>query len=160
MERMLYGTRTNVEGRFLYGDTLYAECQFAVGLSPYHGKSAAMDGLMTQCLQQMYVDDVFEKRLTNMLGQPCRSVRVDMAMKHAHLAGWELTLFGGVLAETSEPEWEWTPAVPVTAVLIPDTYANGSVKGLMDWCAPVSTQPPGEVAWASVVQACERSFTP
>eukprot|EP00965_Chrysotila_dentata_P000974 31489-Pleurochrysis_carterae.AAC.1 len=114
-ERMLYGTRTNIEGRFLYGNTLHGECQFAVGLSPYHGESPVfagaagtphghqhqlwalfetMDGLMTQCLQQMYLDDVFEKRLTNMLGQPCRSVRMDMATRHAHLAGWELTLFG------------------------------------------------------------------
>eukprot|EP00965_Chrysotila_dentata_P032726 1090486-Pleurochrysis_carterae.AAC.1 len=90
-----------------------------------------MDDLMTQCLQQMYVDNVFEKRLTNMLGRPCRSVRMDMAAKHAHLAGWELTLFGGILA-TSEPVWEWTPAVPITAVLMPDSYAKGSITELRD----------------------------
>eukprot|EP00965_Chrysotila_dentata_P121349 4012095-Pleurochrysis_carterae.AAC.1 len=38
-ERMLYGTRTNIEGKFLFTDTLHGECQFAVGLSPSHGES-------------------------------------------------------------------------------------------------------------------------
>eukprot|EP00965_Chrysotila_dentata_P078948 2603383-Pleurochrysis_carterae.AAC.1 len=38
-ERMLYGTRTNIEGRFLFADTLHEEYQFSVGLSPYHGES-------------------------------------------------------------------------------------------------------------------------
>eukprot|EP00965_Chrysotila_dentata_P071578 2364781-Pleurochrysis_carterae.AAC.1 len=73
-----------------------------------------MDGCVTQCLQQMYVDDTFERKLTHMLGRPCRSAHIDVAAKHVHLAGWELTLFGGILA-TSEPVWEWTPAVPITA---------------------------------------------
>eukprot|EP00965_Chrysotila_dentata_P038729 1286682-Pleurochrysis_carterae.AAC.1 len=43
-ERILYGTRTNVEGRFLYGDTLHGGCQIAIGLSPYHGESPVFAG--------------------------------------------------------------------------------------------------------------------
>eukprot|EP00965_Chrysotila_dentata_P170841 5639114-Pleurochrysis_carterae.AAC.1 len=90
-----------------------------------------MDGCMTQCLQQMYVDDAFERGLTLMLNKPCRSVSIGWAVKHAHFAGWELTLFGGILA-TSEPVWHWTPAVPITAVLMPDSHTNGSITGLRD----------------------------
>eukprot|EP00965_Chrysotila_dentata_P129915 4294312-Pleurochrysis_carterae.AAC.1 len=61
-----------------------------------------MDKCMTQCLQQLYVDDTFERKLTHMLNRPCRSVQIDVTAKHAHLTGWELTLFGGILA-TAEP---------------------------------------------------------
>eukprot|EP00965_Chrysotila_dentata_P112279 3711927-Pleurochrysis_carterae.AAC.1 len=38
-ERMLYGTCTNMEGKFIFADTLHGECQFAAGLSPSHGES-------------------------------------------------------------------------------------------------------------------------
>eukprot|EP00965_Chrysotila_dentata_P131342 4342499-Pleurochrysis_carterae.AAC.1 len=79
-----------------------------------------------------------------------RTAPVDKVAKFAPLVGWDLALFGGVLA-TSEPEWRWTPAVPITAVLTPDTYTEGGIRGLRDWYAPVSTKPAADVAWESVL---------
>eukprot|EP00965_Chrysotila_dentata_P009981 325357-Pleurochrysis_carterae.AAC.1 len=60
-----------------------------------------------------------------------RTVPVNKVAEFAQLVGWDLTLFGGVLA-TSEPEWRWTLAVPITAVLTPHTYTEGSIRGLRD----------------------------
>eukprot|EP00965_Chrysotila_dentata_P027824 924574-Pleurochrysis_carterae.AAC.1 len=102
-ERMLYGPTSKAGSstgiRSMVNVNSRLGCGRAAGTPQGHQHQLwalfeAMDGLMTQCWQQMYVDDVFEKRLTNMLGRPCRSVRMDTATKHAHLAGWELTLFG------------------------------------------------------------------
>eukprot|EP00965_Chrysotila_dentata_P135184 4469862-Pleurochrysis_carterae.AAC.1 len=42
---------------------------------------------------------------------------------------------------------------------MPDSCANGSIKELRDWYAPVSVRPPGEVGWASVTHVKARSRT-
>eukprot|EP00965_Chrysotila_dentata_P188276 6172635-Pleurochrysis_carterae.AAC.3 len=121
-------------------------------LTPYHGVSPiftgpggvppgpqhqlktlvnTMQGCMIQCLQPSYADCAFEQRLSQTMYTDHRTAPVERVAEFAHLVGWEFTLFGGILA-TSEPPWRWTPAVPVTAVLTPDTYAEGSLRGLRD----------------------------
>eukprot|EP00965_Chrysotila_dentata_P179963 5941839-Pleurochrysis_carterae.AAC.1 len=78
-----------------------------------------------------------------------RTAPVNKVAEFAQLVGWDLTLVGDVLAITSEPEWTWTPAVPITAVLTPDTFTEGGIRGLRDWYAPVSTKPAADVEWES-----------
>eukprot|EP00965_Chrysotila_dentata_P011209 365050-Pleurochrysis_carterae.AAC.1 len=73
-----------------------------------------MHGCLVSCLQASYADREFERRLARTMYTDHRTAPVEQVAEFAQLVGWDLTLFGGVLAG-SEPEWRWTPAVPITA---------------------------------------------
>eukprot|EP00965_Chrysotila_dentata_P048323 1602484-Pleurochrysis_carterae.AAC.1 len=68
-----------------------------------------MQGCLVSCLQSSYADREFEQRLARTMYTDDRTAPVEKVAVFAQLVGWDLTLFGGVLA-ASEPEWRWTPA--------------------------------------------------
>eukprot|EP00965_Chrysotila_dentata_P133669 4420453-Pleurochrysis_carterae.AAC.2 len=108
----------------IFADTLHAEVNLVAELTPYHGVSPILTGpdgvppgprhqlktlvdtmqsCMVSCLQASYADREFEQRLARSMYTDHRTAPVETVAEFAQLVGWELTLFGGVLA-TSEPE--------------------------------------------------------
>eukprot|EP00965_Chrysotila_dentata_P076961 2540790-Pleurochrysis_carterae.AAC.1 len=63
-----------------------------------------MQGCLVSCLQASYADREFEQRLARSMFSDHRTAPMEQVAEFAQLAGWDLTLFGGVLA-AAEPEW-------------------------------------------------------
>eukprot|EP00965_Chrysotila_dentata_P161458 5332407-Pleurochrysis_carterae.AAC.1 len=111
-DRWTYASRSRIALKPILADTLHAEVNMLVGLTPYHGVSPIfggpnvatpgpqhqmktlgdiMHGCLVSCLQASYADRAFEQRLARAMFTNPRTAPVEKVAEFAQLVGWDLT---------------------------------------------------------------------